>query len=150
MSIYILPRATRDFDFVVNLKESEIDILVNHFKHGYYCDVDAVKEAVRYKGMFNVIDHASGFKADFVILKDEPFRKKEFERRMQADFFGTPIYIVTAEDLLLSKLIWIQQFQSGIQMEDIRNLSMIESLDWPYIRNWLHELNLKTFGLLND
>src|SRR6188768_3144028 len=76
MSIYVLPRATRDFDFVVNLQEKDIALLVEHFREGYYCDEDAVKDAVRRKSMFN-IDYASGYKADFVILKDDDFRLVE-------------------------------------------------------------------------
>jgi len=97
--------------------------------------------------MFNIIDHASGFKADFIILKDEPFRQTEFDRRVQADFFGIPIYIVTAEDLLLSKLIWIQKIQSNIQMEDIKNLTAL-NLDWEYINKWIENLELHTFELI--
>jgi hypothetical protein len=52
MSIYTLPRFTRDFDFVVHLSESDIPVLMEAFKEGYYCDGDAVKEAIRFKGMF--------------------------------------------------------------------------------------------------
>jgi hypothetical protein len=47
MSIYTLPRATRDFDFVVHLQHKDIDKLVKFFKHGYYCDADAVKDATK-------------------------------------------------------------------------------------------------------
>jgi len=129
MSIYVLPRATRDFNFVVNLHEGDIHLLVDHFKEGYYCDNNAVKDAVQRKSMFNIIDYASGYKADFVILKDEDFRITEFNRKTQADFFGTPVYIVSPEDLLLSKLIWIQQLQSAIQKDDIINLATITNLD---------------------
>ncbi len=99
MSLYIIPRATRDFDFVV--------------------------------------------------LKDSPFRKTEFDRRVQMDYFGKNIYVVAPEDLLISKLIWIQEIQSAVQMEDIRNLTEIESLDWTYIEKWIEELNLNTFNLLH-
>lgn len=148
MSIYILPRATRDFDFIIHLQTKDIDALVDYFREGYYCDFYAVKEAVKNKSMFNIIDHASGFKADFIILKNEPFRQTEFDRRTEADFFGTPIYIVTAEDLLLSKLIWIQEIQSHIQMEDIKNLITVQGLDWGYINNWIKNLKLNTFGLI--
>ena len=56
--------------------------------------------------------------------------------------------IVSLEDLLISKIIWIQEIQSGIQMEDIKLLSRVENLDWNYINAWLKELNLKTFNLL--
>lgn len=147
MSIYILPRATRDFDFIVHLQAKDIDALTNYFKEGYYCDADAVDDAVKNRSMFNIIDHASGFKADFIILKDEPFRQTEFDRRVQADFFGIPIYIVTAEDLLLSKLIWIQKIQSNIQMEDIKNLTAL-NLHWEYINKWIENLQLHTFELI--
>src|ERR1039457_5972387 len=81
MSVYTLPRATRDFDFVVHLQRKDVETLVNYFKNGYYCDEDAVNDAIKNHGIFNIIDHASGYKADFIILKHEPFRQTEFKRR---------------------------------------------------------------------
>ncbi len=133
---------------MVNLQLSNIEALLHTFKEGYYCEEDAVKEAIRYRGMFNIIDHASGFKADFIILKHEPFRKAEFERRREVDFFDTPVFVVSAEDLLLSKLIWIQQLQSVVQMDDIKNLALIKAMDWRYIHTWLSLLKLNTFDLI--
>ena len=147
LSIYTLPRATRDFDFVVHLKSKDVKPLTDFFKEGYYCDVDAVKEAIQNKSMFNIIDHSSGFKADFVILKDEPFRQTEFNRKTKFDFYGVTVFIVSPEDLLLSKLIWIQDFQSTLQMEDIKNLALLPYLDWNYIRSWIQSLKLNTFKL---
>lgn len=147
LSIYILPRTTRDFYFVVHLKAEDIELLINHFQKDYYCDADAVKEAVQNKSMFNIIDYTSGYKADFIILKNEPFRKTEFRRRIKIDFFGMPVFIVTPEDLLISKLIWIQEIQSSVQMEDIKNLAEVNNLDWPYIYQWLNSLQLNTFNL---
>ncbi len=67
---------------------------------------------------------------------------------MKGDFLNLPIYIVTAEDLLITKLVWIQQLQSNIQMEDIKNLKVLEGLDWEYINTWVRNLNLNTFELL--
>jgi hypothetical protein len=58
------------------------------------------------------------------------------------------ISVVSPEDLLLSKIIWIQDLQSGIQMEDIRQLSGMEGLDWAYIHKWIAEMKLITFNLL--
>jgi len=150
MSIYVLPRATRDFDFVVNLQKKDISLMIEHFSKGYYCDEDAMREEVQKKSMFNIIDHDSGYKADFVVLKNQAFRVAEFNRRTQADFFGTPVYIVSPEDLLLSKLIWIQELQSAIQKEDIVNLAAIPTLDKTYIKFWIDKLNLNTFGLVNS
>jgi hypothetical protein len=149
MSIYIVPRATRDFDFIIHLELKNIDRFIQHFQDGYYCDKDAILDAVKRRSMFNIIDHASGFKADFVVLKDEAFRQEEFNRRKRVDFFNKTIYVVSPEDLLISKLIWIQDFQSTQQMEDIKNLAAIDQLDWPYITKWINKLNLKSFDLLS-
>lgn len=149
MSLYIVPRATRDFDFIIHLMPKDVDLFTENFKEGYYCEKDAILDAVTSHSLFNIIDHASGFKADFVILKNNAFRQEEFNRRVQMDYFGKTIFVVTPEDLLISKLIWIQDLQSAIQMEDISNLIVIENLDVNYINNWVTTLQLKTFNLLN-
>jgi hypothetical protein len=148
MSLYVEPRFTRDYDFVVHLRDENINSLLEHFKKGYYCSEEAVRDAVKTRSMFNIIDHKSGYKADFVILKNEPFRQVELERRQQMKFLEMNINIVSPEDLLLSKIIWIQETQSGIQMEDIKLLSRLEEIDWKYVNGWIKELNLKTFNLL--
>jgi hypothetical protein len=148
MSIYSLPRFTRDFDFVVHLQHKDIAGLTECFKEGYYCDGDAVKDAIKNKSMFNIIDHKSGYKADFIILKNEQYRINEFERRKTVPFLGMEIFLVSPEDLILSKLIWIQQSKSSLQIEDIKSLLELDNLDNAYIKKWAGELKINTFNLI--
>mgnify|MGYP001187656531 CR=1 FL=1 len=148
MSTYTVPRFTRDFDFIVHLKPSDSPLLADFFKEGYYCDEESIKEAIRQEGMFNIIDHKSNYKADFVILKNNPYRRTEFSRRRSVEFMDMKIFIVSPEDLLISKLIWIQDIYSPVQAEDIHSLSVLDGLDWNYIHEWAAILNLNTFGLL--
>lgn len=150
MGLYVVPRMTRDIDFIIHLEAKNLDLFVSSFKDGYYCDRDVVKEAIEGPvKMFNIIDHATGFKADFVVLKDDPFRLEEFNRRQKVNYFGKTVYVVSPEDLIISKLIWIQDFQSAVQIEDIKNLIVIGSLDWDYISKWTKQLKLHTFKLIN-
>ena len=150
MGLYTVPRMTRDIDFIVHLEAKNVDLFVSSFKDGFYCDKDVIKEAIEGPvKMFNIIDHATGFKADFVVLKDDPFRQEEFRRRLKVIYYGKTIYVVSPEDLLLSKLIWIQEFQSAIQIEDIRNPTVVDNLDWTYISKWVKQLKLRTFNLIN-
>ena len=100
--------------------------------------------------MFNIIDHASGYRADFIIINDDEFSVMEFARRKKMEYFGKEFYLITIEDLILSKLSWIQQFQSPIQIEDIKNLLAAENLDWNYIKDWIIRMKLKTFELLKN
>lgn len=148
LGAYTLPRATRDFDFIVNMKEEGSRAFNEYFKVGYYCDEDSIKEAIRQKGMFNIIDHASGFRAGFVVLKENVFRRNEFERRIKITLFNMEVYIVSAEDLLLSKLIWIQDFQSNLQIEDIKSLIQYKNIDMQYVIYWIEKLRLNTFNII--
>lgn len=63
------------------------------------------------------------------------------------EYLGKSVYLVTVEDLLISKLIWIQVLQSAIQIQDIKNLAELDTLDWEYINKWVKELKLATFNL---
>ena len=93
------------------LEAKNLDLFVNSFKDGFYCDRDAVKEALEGPiKMFNIIDNETNYKADFVVLKDDPFRQEEFKRRLKVAYFGKTVYVVSPEDLLISKLIWIKIF----------------------------------------
>lgn len=148
MSLYVVPRATRDFDFVVYLQPKNIKNFVSNFKDGYYCNIESIEEAIKFHSMFNIIDHKSGFKADFVILKNEEFRQVEFGRKIKLEYFGKIISVVSVEDLLISKLIWIQDFHSNIQKDDIENLWDCEGLDKIYVKNWIKKLRLNTYNIL--
>jgi len=148
MGIYVLPRSTKDIDFVVNLRPHDVAGLVEYFNGAYYISKDAVADAVNRQSIFNIIDHASGFKADFVVLKNEEYRLTEFERKRKMDFYGTQIYVVSPEDLLISKLVWVQGWQAAIQMEDIKSLALLPDLANDYIRHWITAMKLNTFNLI--
>jgi hypothetical protein len=117
------------------------------FDRDFYINPVTVDEEVR-RGMFNVIDHRSGYKVDFVVKKNSSYRKHEFERRTRNEILGVTAWLVSVEDLIISKLIWIQDIQSDKQIDDIRNLMQNLTLDIPYIRKWIKELDLKTFGIV--
>ena len=148
MLLYATPRMTRDIDIVINLQKEDIDSFLEIFVENFYYHKPSIIEEVNRKGMFNVIDHRSGYKVDFVIRKNDDYRLVEFSRKLFTDKFGFDAYVVTAEDLLLSKLIWIQGYQSKQQTEDIENILLSESIDKKYIQKWIDKLHLKTFELL--
>jgi len=100
MGIYVLPQATRDIDFIVHLQHSDIEGFVKHFEGAYYCSETAVRDAVSKHSMFSVVDHPSGFKADFVVPGNREYQEKGLKRRQLIDFFGTNIWVAAYEDLL--------------------------------------------------
>jgi hypothetical protein len=98
--------------------------------------------------MFNVIDHQSGFKIDFIVRKDTEYRRLEFSRKTLKVLDDIPVWIVSAEDLIVSKIEWIQQLQSDRQIQDIKMLMRLPEIDIDYIISWCNKLNFKTFDLL--
>lgn len=151
MNLYSTPRFTRDADIVIELREENFATFSEIFANraNYFHPESAVVE-VRRQGMFNVIDWESGFKIDFVIKRSDPFTNSEFGRRQRHLLFGRiPCWAISTEDLILAKLIWIQDIQSSQQLIDIQNL-LIENpeVDRQYIDNWVNTLQLNTFNSL--
>jgi hypothetical protein len=147
MFVYTVARTTRDIDIVIELSEESLDSFYEIFKDQFYLHKPSVEEEVQRRGMFNAIDNRSGLKIDFVIRKNLPFRKEEFQRRKRHKLFGHEAWVVSVEDLILSKLIWIQDIQSDRQKEDIKSL-LEQPVDYGYIKKWVDDLKINTFGLV--
>jgi hypothetical protein len=98
--------------------------------------------------MFNVIDHETGFKIDFILRKNSDYRILEFARRQKILINDIEVWIVSPEDLIISKIEWIQQLKSDKQLSDIENLLAIHNLDREYIKRWCKELKLNTYNLI--
>jgi hypothetical protein len=60
---------------------------------------------------------------------------------------GVSCWVVSPEDLLISKLIWIQDIVSEQQKEDIVQLLQGSEIDRPYVVNWIRKLRLTTYGI---
>lgn len=148
LNSYTVPRMTLDIDIVIELHEENMHEFLSIFKDNFYINKNSVKDEIKRLGMFNVIDHQTGFKVDFILRKDTEYRKHEFLRRRREKIADFDVWIVSAEDLIISKIEWIQQLQSDKQITDIKNLLAISEIDKDYIINWCKKLNLKTFNLI--
>ena len=142
MYYYAVPRMTRDIDLVIEITASDAQRLVELFARDYYIHEEDVRESVRRSSMFNIIHNARIVKVDCIVRKDTSFRKLEFARRERMDANGFTVWIVSKEDLILSKLDWARESHSEVQLRDIRQL-LKTGFDRDYLENWIHELDLK-------
>jgi hypothetical protein len=147
MLTYTTPRMTRDIDIVINIQSADLDKFLDIFKEGYYINPPTVEVEIKRRGMFNVIDFESGFKIDFIVRKNSDFHINEFNRRTLSNAYGFQTWIVSIEDLVISKIKWIQELQSDTQINDIKNLIRNPNLDMEYVKQWCKEMNLNTFNL---
>jgi hypothetical protein len=140
------PRATQDIDFVVAPTPSQLRALVQALPSDqYYVELDAALEAQERQSMFNVIDLATGWKIDFIVRKSRAFSQEEFSRRRLVDLEGMPLFVATAEDVIIAKLEWSKLAQSQRQIEDVAAILRVrwEALDQSYLERWIAELGLK-------
>jgi hypothetical protein len=147
-NMYCIPRMSMDIDFVIELHFANVEDFFDIFNSGYYIDKETVLQEIKRTGMFNVIDHRSGFKMDFIIKKNTEYRKLEFSRRIKKMLLDIPVWVVSPEDLVISKIAWIQELQSDKQSQDIRMLMLLPSIDKDFVNLWCKNLDLKTFGLI--
>jgi len=147
MLTYTTPRMTRDIDIVINIQSNDLDKFLDIFKEGYYINPPTVEIEIKRRGMFNVIDFESGFKIDFIVRKNTDFHVNEFNRRILSNAYGFQTWIVSIEDLVISKIKWIQELQSDTQINDINNLIRNPNVDMEYVKQWCKEMNLNTFNL---
>ncbi len=148
LNAYSIPRMSLDIDFVIEINKDNVDDFLSVFDKHYYFNKDVIIEETNRRGMFNVIDHHTGFKIDFIVRKDSEYRNLEFRRKRKLKITDFEVWIVSPEDLVISKIEWIQQLKSEKQINDIKNLLAISQIDKKYIQKWCNELNLHTFELI--
>jgi len=147
-NVYSIPRMTLDIDIVIELEQKKLEDFISIFNKGFYLDVHTIRNETKKRGMFNIIDHKTGFKIDFFIRKNTEYRKLEFSKRARKEIAGFEAWVVSPEDLIISKIEWIQQLQSDKQRGDIVNLLAIQNIDKEYILHWCNTLGLNTFVLI--
>ncbi|HEX7858855.1 MAG TPA: hypothetical protein VF773_00870 [Verrucomicrobiae bacterium] len=141
MNFYAQPRMTRDVDFVVKIAAVDVPTVLQVFQNDYYISPEAVRSSVIHRSLFNAIHNESVIKVDCVIQKDSPYRRLEFERRRQVEVKSDLIWIVSKEDLIVSKLFWANDSNSELQQRDVKNL-VATGCDYAYIDKWAAELGL--------
>lgn len=125
------PRATLDLDIVIDPVPRSLDRLLDGLvAAGFSVDREAAHEALAARSQFNAIG-GDAEKIDFIIRRDRPFSVEEFGRRRRADLLGTPAFVSSAEDAIISKLEWAATTGSDRQLRDVAAMVAIggDSID---------------------
>ena len=141
LAYYATPRMTRDIDIVVALTRADAGGLVAVFAPDFYIDGDDVRDALAAEGLFNMMHLESGIKVDLIVRRADEYRRVEFERRTCVNFAGIRTWIVSREDLMLSKLVWAKAGASELQLRDVRALKT-DQVDTHYLRHWAAVLGI--------
>jgi hypothetical protein len=147
MNYYAQPRMTRDIDVVIAISPDDVVRVAALFRPDYYVSEGNIRESLAHESIFNLIHQESVIKVDCIIRKNSEYRKTEFERRQKISIRDFTTFIVSKDDLVISKLYWAKDSRSEIQLSDVRNL-LGTNYDEEYVRRWTRELGL--VNLLNE
>jgi hypothetical protein len=144
-SLHGRPRATNDIDLVIAPTELQFQHFLDSLGLDYYISKEAAWAALSSRTTFNIIDIKTGWKADLRVRGARPFSITEFDRRRKAAILGMEVWVLSPEDVILSKLEWAKQSASQRQMQDVLGVLQMrhESLDKEYLRKWADVLGVQ-------
>ena len=141
MNYYAQPRMTRDIDVVIAISPADVDRVAALFRPDYYVSEENIRQSLAHESSFNLIHQESVIKVDCIIRKSSEYRRLEFERRQKISILDFITFIVSKEDLIISKLFWAKDSHSELQLTDAHNL-LATRYDAAYVQHWTRELGL--------
>ncbi|MCA1638320.1 MAG: hypothetical protein LC768_08305 [Acidobacteria bacterium] len=141
MAHYAQPRMTADLDVVIELNLSETDEIIKNFEPEYYIPHGSMRLAVAKKKMFNMLHEKTLVKVDCILRKQDEYQINAFNRRRRVNFADFDLWIISHEDLILSKLSWAKKTDSEMQLRDATNL-LRGKIDLEYIKFWSNKLKV--------
>lgn len=142
------PRATNDVDLVADLSELDAPRLVAALGPEFDADEGALRRAARERGAWNAIYLPTVTKIDLFVRGTSPFDESELGRRRRVEVRpGRSLFVETAEDVVLRKLLW---YRGGGALSDRQWRDAVEVLrqsrpvlDAGYLDAWSVGLGLR-------
>jgi hypothetical protein len=145
-SIYGEPRLTADVDVVVLIREADLERLHAAFpEHAYYVPPEeTLRLAIgsRTRGMFNIIDMASQFKADLYVAAGDPLHAWALAHRRRMQVGAVAIWVAPPEYVILRKLEFHREGGSDKHLRDVRFMHAATPLDQPFLDREIARLGL--------
>lgn len=144
--LYGEPRMTIDVDMVVDIPYGLVTRFCESFPSPeFYVEPDAVRQAIRQGGQFNLIQSTTSDKIDFMIVQYGTHQEGQLDRRQQLPVLpGCEAYVAAPEDIIISKMQYYKEGGSEKHLRDITGILKIsgEDVDREYVTRWAGQLDL--------
>ncbi len=137
-SFYGVSRGTQDADVVVSCPGSQIKKLVDALGDEFARDPQLAFETVTATQKTLLRVKKTGFQIEVFFLSEDEHDQQRFSRRQLVPAFGGQVYVLSLEDVLVTKVRWLQLAGRTKDEEDIRAVLRLQSdrVDWPYVESW--------------
>lgn len=149
-SSYGHPRATHDIDFVLELSSKSFRLLepaLDSLGKEYFQDVSELKK--QNVDMYTIYHFDTALKIDLWFDEKSDFSNK-WKRKKEIRIGKELVYLVSAEDLMLTKLSWCKEVMSDRHMRDCVGICQVQrgKLDENYLTQ--HAKKMGTTKLLRQ
>lgn len=147
--VYGEPRLTNDVDIIVAFTAARAGDIERLFPPSdFYCppaEVIAVETRRPRRGHFNLIHHATGYKADIYTAGSDPLQTWGLQHRRSIEVVpGQSLWIAPPEYVILLKLEYYREGQSEKHILDILGMLDVsgDSLDRTFLGEQIDRMNL--------
>lgn len=140
-NIYGQARSTRDADLVVQGPLGQVSALMRKLGSEFSRDPQIQFETVTGTRKTVIVHKPTKFEVEVFELSDDPHDQIRFARRRQARIYGGDSWVLTPEDVLVTKLKWLHRANRTKDLLDVQHVIGVQadSLDWTYIERWCDE-----------
>ncbi|MBI4586930.1 MAG: hypothetical protein HY717_23200 [Planctomycetes bacterium] len=141
------PRPTYDVDFTLSISDNDLKnflkslaardfIVADEFLRGFKDDLSGLA-----KVQVSLFEFPDPIRVDLFIVQSE-YQKTAFKRRLQMTMFGRLAWVISAEDLILHKLV-ARRHKDLAAVEEIFEIHRgTDRLDGKYLKHWAKLLSV--------
>ena len=141
------PFQSQDVDIVLRMTVPQARQIAEELPQRFYRSAERLEHVAESGGIANLIDTDSGLKVDLSVLEAGAFYDSIVARRELLKYGpdGPAFYTVTAEDIILMKLLWRKDTRSAKQWENALGVARVQGagMDWDYLFEQARMLGLE-------
>lgn len=146
-SLHGIPRTTHDADVIALLDERHVEPLSRRLEADFYLEEERLRSAVRTHRSCNAIHWPSSTKVDLYVAESSRRLIEALARLCWVEIENTPVPFSSAEESILSKLVWYRDGgqQANQQWRDVLGILQVSGkrLDLPFLERWVSNLELE-------
>ncbi|MDP2207475.1 MAG: hypothetical protein Q8K98_01705 [Bacteroidota bacterium] len=147
--IYGEPRLTNDIDIVIEMENKDVNRFIENFPSSEYYvppkEIILIEKGRAERGHINLIDQATGFKADIYFVGYNKLSKWALDNYKNYAFSGTTIRLAPPEYVIAMKL---EYYREGGHQKHINDVEAILSnsatiIDFEILNNFIADYALE-------
>jgi hypothetical protein len=137
-NVYGIARATKDADVVVRIGPGQLGKLIESLEPELECDRQLRFESVTGTRRIELNDPETTFTVELFWHSEDPHDQERFARRQKISLLGRDVWVLSREDVLVTKLRWLLIADRPKDRIDIKSVISVQrdAIDWSYVEGW--------------